>query len=66
MSYLRLTPYLYLIVAIFCLYDGIANWEIPDSNYEMSLIIAGVAIFMFAFRLSFAKRIEKRNRERKN
>ena len=66
MGYLKYTPYLYLAVAIFCFYDGFTRMNEPDSNYMLSFLIAAAAVAMFAFRLSFAKRMEKRNRDRKN
>ncbi|HEX9979576.1 MAG TPA: hypothetical protein VGB50_03300 [Flavobacterium sp.] len=65
MTYFRLTPYLYLAVALFCIYDGFSRINEPEGNYWLSFIIAGVAIFMFLFRMAFARRMEKRNREQK-
>lgn len=63
MSYLKFTPYLYLIVAIFFIYDGVTKLSDPEGGYQLSFLISAVCVFMFFFRLGFAKRFEDRNRK---
>jgi len=61
MNYLKYTPYIYLIFGAYFIYDGISKWNATDSTPWLSFIIAGLAIFMFFFRRSFAKKLEDRN-----
>lgn len=62
MSYLKFTPYLYLIAAVFFIYDAVSKMNDPEENYWLSFLIAGLAVFMFFFRRHFAKKIEARNK----
>lgn len=60
MKYLKFTQYIYLAFAGFFIYDGIMKLNTDESPW-LSFIIAVVAIFMFFFRRSFAKKFEDRN-----
>ncbi|RZK09556.1 MAG: hypothetical protein EOO46_13510 [Flavobacterium sp.] len=60
MKYLKFTQYIYLAFAGFFIYDGIMKLNTEESPW-LSFIIAAVAIFMFFFRRSFAKKFEDRN-----
>ncbi len=64
MSYLKYTPYIYLLFGFYFIYDGIVKYNATDSNFWMSFFIAGLAIFMFFFRRKFAKKIEDRNNKK--
>ncbi|WP_310593858.1 hypothetical protein [Flavobacterium sp.] len=57
MSYLKFTPYLYLILGIYLIYDGISNWNTDDRPW-MSFGLAAFVFFMFFFRRKYAKRFE--------
>ncbi|MEO8252751.1 MAG: hypothetical protein ABI554_00085 [Flavobacterium sp.] len=61
MGYLKYTPYIYLIFAVFFIYDAIAKWNDPTATPVLSLLIAGLGIFMFFFRRRFAKKMHDRN-----
>jgi hypothetical protein len=61
-AYLKYTPYLYLLVAIACVYKGFASLSNPDGNSVMSFVFAGVAIFMFFFRKIYAKKFMDRKK----
>ncbi|MFV5691096.1 hypothetical protein ACM55K_03630 [Flavobacterium sp. LT1R49] len=63
MSYLKYTPYIYLIFGAYFIYDGVTKLNAADSTPWLSFIIAGLAIFMFFFRLKFAKKFEDRNKK---
>ncbi|WP_413999492.1 hypothetical protein ACMDB5_02745 [Flavobacterium sp. W1B] len=63
MGYMKYTPYLYLVFAGVFVYDAFVKWEMADATPILSLLIAGLAVFMFFFRLKFAKRIEERNKK---
>jgi hypothetical protein len=63
MSYLKYTPYLYLVFAVYFIYDGVTKLNAADATPWLSFIIAGLAIFMFFFRLKFAKKFEDRNKK---
>ncbi|OCB75214.1 hypothetical protein [Flavobacterium crassostreae] len=63
MSYMKFTPYIYLIFACYFVYDSVMKWNDPLATPLLSLLIAGLAIFMFFFRRKFAKRMEDRNKK---
>lgn len=64
MSYLKYTPFLYLIAAVIFIIDGITKINEPEGGYWLSFGIAAVAVFMFFFRRNFAKKIEERSKNR--
>lgn len=64
MSYLKYTPYLYLILGIYLIIDSVFNWNNPAENAELTLIFAAIAIFLFGFRRRYAKRFEERRNNR--
>lgn len=64
MSYLKYTPYLYLILGIYLIIDSVINWNNPAENAELTLIFAAIAIFLFGFRRRYAKRFEDRRNNR--
>lgn len=61
MSYLKYTPYFYLVFAIFFIYDAIEKWNDVNETPYLSLFIAALGVFMFFFRRRFAKKIQDRN-----
>jgi hypothetical protein len=63
MSFLKYPPYLYLLFAVFFIYDAIVKWNDVDATPVLSLLIAGLAVFMFFFRRRFAKKMQDRNRK---
>jgi hypothetical protein len=63
MSYLKFTPYIYLVFGIFLIYDGFTKWNNPNDNPWFSFLFAGLAIFMFFFRMKFAKKFIDRNKK---
>lgn len=62
MQYLKYTPYLYLILGAAFFYDAITNWNVPTATPKISVLIGGLAVFMFFFRRRFAKKMEDRNK----
>lgn len=62
MKYLKYTAYLFLILAIVLVVDGIVKWDDPEGNSGMSFVFAAVCIFMFFFRRNMGKRFENRNK----
>lgn len=63
MSYLKYTPFLYLIFAVVFIYDAISKWNDESATPLLSLLIAGLAVFMFFFRRRFAKKMQDRNKK---
>lgn len=61
MGYLKYTPYIYLIFALFFVYESIVKWSDPEETPWLSMMIAGLAIFMFFFRKKYAKKMQDRN-----
>ncbi|MDG1870860.1 MAG: hypothetical protein P8I78_02725 [Flavobacterium sp.] len=60
MSYMKYTPYLYLIFSLHFFYDSIEKWNDPQATPILSLLIGAVALFMFFFRMHFAKKMANR------
>ncbi|MHC5200656.1 hypothetical protein [Myroides sp. LJL119] len=65
MKALRIIPYFYLFIALLFIYDAITKIQAKEDNFWISFLVAGVAIFMFFFRMKFAKKMEKRNQPKK-
>lgn len=63
MGYLKYTQYVYLVFALFFIFDAISKWNDPTATPLLSLAIAGVAIFMFFFRRKFSKKFDDRNKK---
>ena len=63
MNYLKYTQYVYILFAVFFIYDGITKLNEGNDNSTLSFIIAGLAIFMFFFRRKFAKKFDDRNKK---
>lgn len=63
MSYLKYTPFLYLIFAAVFIYDAVTKWNDEHATPQLSLLIAGLAVFMFFFRRSFVKKMQDRNKK---
>ena len=61
MKYLQFTQYIYLIFAIFFVYDGFSKMNVADEPYLLSFGIAAVCIFMFFFRRNFFNKAKNRN-----
>jgi hypothetical protein len=58
MNYLKYTQYVYLLIAVAFIYDGITKLNQSDENPWLSFLIAGVSIFMFFFRRKFSKKFD--------
>jgi len=58
MKLIKYTQYVYLVFAIFFIYDAVSKLLANEEGYTLSFIIAAVCIFMFFFRRSFVKRFE--------
>lgn len=63
MAYLKYTQYVYLIFGFYFIYDAISKWNDPSATPWLSLLIAGLAVFMFFFRRKFAKKYDDRNKK---
>lgn len=63
MGYLKYTPYIYLIFALFFIYEAIVKWGDSDATPWLSVMIAALAIFMFFFRKKHAKKMQDRNNQ---
>jgi positive regulator of sigma E activity len=61
MNYLKYTQYVYLVFALFFIYDAISKMIAGEATPWLTFIIAGVAIFMFFFRRKFAKKFDDHN-----
>lgn len=62
MGYLKIVSYLYLVVAAFFIYDGVMKISTGET-YVLSFLFAGLAIFMFFFRMRFAKKMQDRKKD---
>lgn len=61
MKYLKFTHYLYLFIGAAFFYEAVTKWNDPEATPNISLLIGGMAVFMFFFRRNFAKKAEDRN-----
>jgi len=61
MTYLKFTPYIYLIAGLYFIYHGFTEYQ-QDIAPWLSFGIAALAIFMFFFRLRWARKFEERRR----
>jgi hypothetical protein len=61
MKYLKYTQYVYLLAAVFFLYQGFEEWNNATGHHWLFLIIAVVCLFMFYFRRKFAKKFDNRD-----
>lgn len=61
MKYLQFTQYIYLVFAVFFIYDAITKMNSKDESYLLSFGIAAVCVFMFFFRRSFFNKAKNRN-----
>jgi len=61
MNFLKYTPYLYLIVGIFLIFDVFFNWSETGTINWLNFILAVLAISMFFFRMKFMKKFQDRN-----
>ncbi|MFA9189739.1 hypothetical protein AAGV28_00020 [Flavobacterium sp. FZUC8N2.13] len=61
MTLLKYTPYVYLILAAFFIYDAVEKWNVEGATPILSLLMAGLGIFMFFFRKRFAKKMQDRS-----
>ncbi len=55
--------YAYLVFAILFIYEAIINWNSDRNRAYMMLVIATLAVFMFFFRMRFAKKMAERNKK---
>ncbi|WKL47104.1 hypothetical protein Q1W71_19340 [Flavobacterium pectinovorum] len=63
MGILKYTQYVYILFAVFFIYDGIMKLNEGNDNSTLSFIIAGLAIFMFFFRRKFSKKFDDHNKK---
>jgi uncharacterized membrane protein len=65
MSYLRITPYIYLVAALFFFYEGVRRIQIGEQGNWIYFAIGALAAFMFFFRRNFVKKFEREKNDRK-
>jgi type IV secretory pathway TrbD component len=58
MKYLKIVSYLYLAVAVFFVVDAVLKIQAKEDPV-ISFVFAAIAVFMFFFRMRFAKKQEK-------
>lgn len=63
MGYLKYVSYLYLVVAVFFLYDAIMRIQAGESPL-IGFLLAGLAVFMFFFRRWHKKKLEDRYKDK--
>ena len=61
MRMLQITQYIYLIFAVFFVYDGIMKLTDGVDSYLLSFGIAAVSVFMFFFRRNSYIKEKERN-----
>jgi uncharacterized membrane protein len=58
MKFLQLFQYVYLIFAVFFLYDAFQKYQNGES-FTLSILLVAAAIFMFFFRRNFNNKYRK-------
>jgi len=58
MGYLKYTQYVYLVFAVYFIFDGVTKINEGNDTPWLSFAIAVMAIFMFFFRRKFAKKFD--------
>ncbi|MEN2399777.1 hypothetical protein GKZ90_0008305 [Flavobacterium sp. MC2016-06] len=58
MNYLKYTKYVYLLIAVAFIYDGITKLNEPGGTPWISFSLAGVSVFMFFFRNKYSKKFD--------
>lgn len=61
MKFLQYIHYMYLILAVLFIYDGIVKVQ-NNENPIMIFLFAAAAVFMFFFRWHFSKKIKNNNK----
>lgn len=61
MILLKYVHYVYLIMALLFVYDGITKYQ-NNENPILLFLFAAVALFMFFFRRHFSKKIQDNNK----
>jgi len=59
-SYLKVIPYIYLLAGLFFIYSGIVRYNEGEEGFWLWFVIAGLSIFMFFFRMRFARKFMDR------
>lgn len=62
-NYHKYFQYVYLVVSIFFIVDGIKKFNANDSMFWVSFLFGAMAIFMFYFKRNFAKKYDQRNKK---
>lgn len=58
MGFLRFVHYLYLVLAVLFIYEGVRRMQAGES-YVINFLFAAVAIFMFFFRRNFSNKMKR-------
>ncbi len=61
MKFLQYIHYMYLIMAVLFIYDGIVRVQ-NNENSILSFLFAAAAVFMFFFRRRFSEKIKNNNK----
>jgi len=64
MKYYKYFYWVYLLLAALFVYDGYDKYTLGESPW-VSFLLAGLAVFMFAFRRRHAKNLEDRFNNKK-
>lgn len=62
MTYLKIVPYVYLAAGLFFIYSGVMRYLENDKGFWLWFVIAALSVFMFFFRLKFARKFEDKGR----
>lgn len=63
-SYLKIIPYIYLAAGLFFIYSGFVRYGEGEEGFWLWFVIAALCVFMFFFRMRFARRFNGKNDEK--
>lgn len=59
-NYFKIVPFVYLAAGLFFIYSGIVRYGEKEEGFWIWFVIAALCVFMFFFRMRFARRFENK------
>lgn len=63
-GYLKIISYIYLAAGLFFIYSGFVRYNQGEEGFWIWFVIAALSIFMFFFRMRFAKKFTQNRNDK--